>query len=231
MASLVQASGVYPDCASGSLASYEAGGSNDSSCAIGGSGGGVEIIDGFLYSGPAGADSQIQLTPDLVGLGGGFTYSGVPSAVEGQTLIFDISYFDIIDSGPIGSGASLGMDPPFGDVSITESICVDSFFSNNSAFGGTSCTNGDAPQSLTVDDSNPPTSWTSSIVLNPVATFGSDIEIQIVETGGDDPDGAGFDSTTSTQEILTIAPEPVSFLLCLGGLIVIGASRRYLRLS
>jgi hypothetical protein len=126
LSSQLQASPIYPNCVAGSLASYEPGGANDSSCAIGGTTGGVEIIDGFLYSGPAGADTQIQLVPDQVGLGGGFTYSVFPGADPGQTLTFDIAFFYTIDSGPIGSGANLGMDP--GNVNITESICVDSFF-------------------------------------------------------------------------------------------------------
>jgi hypothetical protein len=219
----LNASPIYPDCIAGSLASYEAGGSNDSSCAIGGSSGGVEIIDGFQYSGPSGDGSLIQLTPNPVGLGGGFIYSGFPSAAAGQSLTFDIGYFYTIDAGPIGSGADLGMDPPTGNVSITESVCVDSFFTE----GG--CTNRDTPQSLSVDNTNPPTSLTAQILFNPVATFGADVEIQVVETGCTTPgctSVSGFDNTTATQVIVPATPEPVASLLCLGGLIAIGIFRR-----
>lgn len=219
----MEAAAIYPDCTSGSLLSYESGGINDSTCAIGGSSGGVAIIDGFLYSGPVGDDSQIALTPDPAGLGGGFTYSNFPAAAAGQTLTFDITYFYTIDAGPIGSGANLGMDPPSGNVLITESICVDSFF--NAPFDGTSCSNGDDPQSLSVNDNNPPFSWTSTIALDPVADFGADVEIEVVETGG--TDGASFENTTSVQQI-TAAPEPMTSLLSLGGLIAIGVFRRRL---
>ena len=219
----LKAAGVYPNCASGTLKSYEAGGSNDFSCAIGGTSGGVAIIDGFLYSGPAGDDSLIQLVPDVAGLGGGFNYSGFPAATTGQTLDFNITYFYTIDPGPVGAGANLGMDPPVGNVVISESICVDSYF--NAPFDGTSCSNGDAVQSLSVNDNDPPVSWTSEIALDPVAKFGADVEIQVVETGG--AEGAGFDSTTAVQTIVNSTPEPVSTLLCLGGLIAIGAFRRY----
>lgn len=180
----LDASPIYPDCAAGSLASYEAGGSNSSSCAIGGSSGGVEIIDGFQYSGPSGADSQILLTPDRQGLGGGFNFSGVPVPDPGQTLTFDISYSYLIDASAIGTGANLEMDPPSGYVSFAESICVDSSF--NAPFNGTACSNADPVQTLSVDNTNPPASLDGQIALDPEAMSSANVEIQIVETGGTD---------------------------------------------
>jgi hypothetical protein len=226
----LEAISFYPGCASGSLASYEAGGggSNSSTCALGGSS--VLLIDGFGYSGPSGDDSLIQVTPDPELLGGGFTFSGVPEATAGQTLTFDIIYFYTIDPGPVGSGAQLGMDPPTGNVSITESICVDSFF--NAPFSGTSCSNGDPSQSLSVNDTNPPTSWTSQIALDPPATADADVEIQIVETGCTTQGCttvSGFDSTSDNQEISPSTPEPLTSLLGLSGLLAIGLFRRYRR--
>jgi len=218
----LDASPSFSDCVAGSLASYEAGGSNSSSCAIGGSSGGVVIIDGFLYSGPTGDDSQIQLTPDPVGLGGGFTFSDVPVAGPGETLTFDISYDYLINGSAIGTGATLGLDPPVGNVSITESICVDSSF--NASFNGTACNNGDPVQSLNVNTTNPPASESAQLALNPEAMSSANVEIHIVETGGTDT-SSGFDSTTSNN-LMSSTPEPITILLTLAGLIAIGAFRR-----
>ena len=162
-------------CVAASLLSYE----NNGGCELGGGNGGILIFSNFTFSvsssgSPTILDaSQITVTPDPQGLGGGFLFDGfnVAPVGAGQTATYDIDYSFFIDAGPISSGADLGMDPPFGNVSITESICADSFFVSTDS--GLQCEIPDdpfAPQSFSVDDTNPPASWTNHLDLNPIIT-------------------------------------------------------------
>jgi hypothetical protein len=121
---------------------------------------------------------------------------------------------------------------PFGDVSVTESICADSYFGTGgngnpvceyNTPGGVVDSN---PQSLTVDDSNPPYSLSASIDLNPPAYDFAFVETQIVLTGG--ATGANSSGVVESENVYS-GPEPVSSLLCFGGLIAIGVFRRYNR--
>ncbi|MDE3195029.1 MAG: PEP-CTERM sorting domain-containing protein, partial [Acidobacteriota bacterium] len=77
------------------------------------------------------------------------------------------------------------------------------------------------PQVLSVDDTNPPTSWSTGIVpLNPPFNYAGIItEINL----GDGTNAGGFDAVSS-QTFGT--PEPGSVFLLAGGLVAIALRRR-----
>ncbi len=225
----MEANTLAAPCVAASLLSYE----NNGGCELGGGNGGILIFSNFTFSvsssgSPTILDaSQITVTPDPQGLGGGFLFDGfnVAPVGAGQTATYDIDYSFFIDAGPISSGADLGMDPPFGNVSITESICADSFFISTDS--GLQCEipqDPFAPQSFSVDDTNPPTSWTNHLNLNPIITGFANIDDKISLFGG--TSGAGFDNMTETSTVVDPAPEPLTLLTALGGLLAIGLLRR-----
>jgi hypothetical protein len=222
---------VYPDCEPGSLQDYI----NSSGCVLGGSSGGIVVFSGFIFPAPLNPDditalgaSDIELTPVPSGLGGSFDFSGAFSVPAGDTITYDIDYFLLLDPGPILGGGSLTLDPS-GDVSVTESICADSLFAT--VGDNTVCQyntpNGvvdSAPQSLSVDDSNPPYSLSASIALDPPAYNFAYVDTTIVLTGGSNtPATSGGVVVTDNVEPL---PEPMTSLLCLGGLTALGIFRR-----
>jgi uncharacterized protein (TIGR03382 family) len=228
----LKANSIYPDCVSGSLQSYM----SSSDCVLGGSSGGVVVFGGFAFPAPLNPDgatvldaSQIELTPVPSGLGGSFDFSRDFSVPTGDTVTYDIDYFLLLDPASVLGGGSLALDPS-GNVSVTESICADSFFGTDSG-GATVCQANSpggvvdsAPQSLSVNDSNPPYSLSAQIALNPAAYNFASVEIEIVLTGG--VTGASSGGVVVTNTVDASSPEPVTSLLCLGGLIAIGLFRR-----
>jgi hypothetical protein len=227
----LEAGPIYPDCVAGSLQSYI----GSSGCVLGESDGAEVVFSGFAFPTPLNPDgapvldaSQIEVTPVASGLSGSFDFSGDFSAPAGDTVTYDIDYFLLLDPPPILGGGSLFLDPT-GDVSVTESICADSFFGTD-ASGDTVCESNtpsgavdSIPQSLNVNNSNPPESLSASIVLDPAAYNFASIETEIVLTGG--TSGASSGGVTAGDTVFA-APEPVTSLLCLGGLTAIGIFRR-----
>jgi hypothetical protein len=219
-------------CVAGTLQSYE---NNTNGCELGGANGGILVFSGFTFSSSSSGSpivldaSEITVTPVPQGLGGGFTFGGFTAApvLAGQTATYDINYGYFIDSGPISSGADIGMDPPFGNVSITEAICADSIFVQT-AGAGPQCEIPNDPfaaQVFSIDDTNPPTSWSNHLNLDPEVTDFANIENTIVLNGGANGPGAGFDSLTATSTVVNPTPEPLTVLTALGGLLVIGLLR------
>jgi hypothetical protein len=143
------------------------------------------------------------------------------SVGAGQTATYVIDWFFAIDAGPSASGADLGMDPPFGNVTITQDYCVDSFITAYGAGSSPSCYSGSAPpiQSLTVTTSLPK----ASIVFSPQAHDFADVRTIIQLNGG--TTGAGFDSLTGRSTI-NLAPEPGTVLFAFGGLLTLCFLRR-----
>ncbi len=216
-------------CQTGTLLSYESNGD----CELGGGNGGILVFSNFTFSSTSSGSpiildaSQISVTPDPDGLGGGFIFGGFTNApvLAGQTATYDIEYSYFIDAGPVSSGADIGMDPPFGNVSITESICADSVFV--SAPAGLECEipiDPFAPQVFSIDDTNPPASWMNHLDLNPRVMSFASIDDTISLDGG--TSGAGFDSLKATSTVVDSTPEPMTLLTTLGGLLAIGLLRR-----
>src|SRR5579863_2256579 len=224
------ASSVLPACVTGSLLSYE----ESSGCVLGADSGGVLVFSEFASSvdNPDHVTvldpSEIELTPVSSGLGGSFDFSGDFSVPAGDTVTYNIDYFLLIDPGPFLGGGSLHLDPT-GDVSLTESICADSSFGTD-VHGNTICQANrlpdSSPQSFSVDNSNPPLSLSTEFVLDPAAYDFASVETAIVLTGSATM-GASSGGVVVGDSVGTL-PEPVTSLLCLGGLIAIGAFRRRL---
>jgi hypothetical protein len=224
MCTQLEAAAITPDCAAGSLDSYIG-----SSCVLGEGDGASIIFSGFTFAtlNPDGAPvldpSQIELTPVASGLSGSFDFSGAFAAPAGDTVTYDIDYLITLDPAPILGGGSLFLDPT-GDVSVTESICADSTFGTD-VNGNPVCeSNGPTgpetiPQSLFVDTSNP----SASIVLNPPAFNFANVDNEIVLTGGT---GGASSGGVVVGDSVSLTPEPVTSLLCLGGLAAIGIFRR-----
>jgi len=223
----------YPDCVAGTLQSYI----DSSGCILGESADAAVVFSGFAFPDPYNPDgltspvlldaTDIELTPVSSGLSGSFDFSGSFSVPAGDTLTYYIDYFLLLDPAPVLGGGSLHLDPS-GSVSVTESICADSYFGVSD--GATVCqtnTSGgvvnSTPQSLSVDNSNPPYSLSASIALNPPAYDFANVETAITLTGG--VAGASSGGVVITDDVSAV-PEPVTSLLCLGGLIAIGIFRR-----
>lgn len=179
--------------------------------------------------------SDIDLTPigtaDQTGVTG-FSVTGLdnsPITVSpGQDVTYVLDWFFLIDAGPIAGGASLGMDPPSGDVTITQYYCLDAGFQNGQTYDGSapSCAasdNGPTPdvQTLSVT-TDIPDDLTDSIIFNPPAQSFADVMTVILLKGSQD-EGAGFDSVAGSSQIL---PEPSTLLLIAGGLLVVGFLRK-----
>jgi hypothetical protein len=189
-----------PACMPGTLQSYidlnQTGG-----CAIG-----IEEFSAFAYTA-----SEILVTPAT----GGFSFSqisGTPFQVLlPQVDIYDIFYNFVIDPGPRGSTADLGMDPPFGNVTINQFYCAGRGLVLSTLSGAPTCvTPGQhGPQLLTVNDTNPPASWnTGPVPLNPAIDQFANVLTQIILDGTAGP--AGFDGVTGDT---SLTPEPSTFLL------------------
>lgn len=183
--------------------------------------------------------SQIDVTTVFDGTNTGLAYSTfdgngnlVPfSVAAGDNATYYIGYTFVIDPGPVDTGMDLGLDPPVGNVIFTQSLCADNgIFINTDSGAPLSCMGDPGPriQSLSVDNTNPPTSLTGHLNLNPPATSFATVVDTIALVGG--TSGASFDMATTTSRIVdTSAPEPVGFLLCLSGLVGIAVRRRQLR--
>jgi hypothetical protein len=224
---------IYPDCIPSTLQGYI----DSSACVLGGG----SYIVGFAFPQPLNPNgaavldaSQIELTPEPNGLGGSFEFAvvnGSFSAPAGDTITYDIDYILLLAPDSIFGGASLILDPS-GNVSVTESICADSFFGAIS--GATVCEANtpdgvvdSAPQLVSVNDGNPPLSLSDSITLSPAAYSYANVEMAIVLTGG--IGGAASGGVNVSVEALAdnpTVPEPGTSLLCLGGLTAIGIFRR-----
>jgi hypothetical protein len=226
----LQAENLAAPCTTNTLAFYE-GLNSDHRCSVGI----LNFESPFSFSSTSSSGitpltaSQIEITPATVPgspLDGGFSISAelgntfdVPL---GQSASYTIDWFFVIDDGPEDDGADLGLDPPFGNVNVTQTYCVDSSL-NSSPFG---CyfdfpSGQVTPQTLSVDDSNPPRSLTTSVTFATPALSFADVQTVITLNGL-----SGFDAATGTASIVDVTPEPAAFLLGAGGLLLIGVLRR-----
>lgn len=180
-----------------------------------------ESIGAGATLGP-GAFELTPISPGLASEGNtGFTMSSSSpktqiSVAPGQSATYVIDWFFAIDNGPIAGGASLGMDPPEGNVTISTEYCVDSFLTLLDNFSPTTpdtCSgNGGAHvplQSLSVTTTDPH----ASIVFSTPAYQFADVRTLITLTG--DKGEAGFDGVSSESSI-SQTPEPRTFLLVFG---------------
>jgi hypothetical protein len=141
---------------------------------------------------------QILVTPN----GAGFDFSSPLFNVgAGQTATFDIVYSDLVDPAPIEVGATLELDPPFGDITVTQT------------YSTPPCET--ASVSLTVDTLHP-----VATVMFPCALTQGTVETDITLVGP-----AAFDRVGS-QLLLTSIPELSSLWLVGIGLAFVTAGRK-----
>jgi hypothetical protein len=131
------------------------------------------------------------------------------------------------------------MDPPSGDITVTQYYCLDSNFQDGQVYDGAAptCTTsleGMTPdvQTLTVS-TDIPDDLTDSVTFNPPAQNYANVMtvIKLVGTDQSDcPDGEGacFDSVSGKTQIDPPAPEPGTLLLITGALLVLGFVRKLL---
>jgi hypothetical protein len=215
----LEAGTLAPVCVQGTLASYELLNSNNQ-CSVG-------ILNFQDFTSSPGTPTDIVLTPTLATNGGaGFGLSGL-SVGSGQTANYEIGWHFDIDPGPVSSGADLGMDPPMGNVTITQEYCFDSEFSIGTV-GPDACSGLNRPviRSLSVTVPNP----TAHIDFVPPGENFANVRTFIDLDGMGQPNGSGFDSVTGTATATagstTLTPEPLSAALALGGLLAIAVRRK-----
>jgi len=252
LASSLQAGNLASACLAGTLAQYEAltpsGNFNvPFECSVG-------ILNYTYFSSSTNLNAaDVEVTPvtGLNGLAGGFALSPIGSVVgtpndpfnvaAGTSVTYDLDWFFIIDSGPVASGASIGLDPPFGDVTITQNYCTDSFFENvgNTLECFTPPTAGppssfiSSPQTLQVTTlgNSCEVSCSDTILFNPPALSFASVDTEISLTGVAGTQGSGFDEETALPTIIPppSVPEPVTSLLALGGFLALCLMRSVLR--
>jgi hypothetical protein len=208
------ASGTYPACGSGTVASYITSTAQPpptGGCAI-------NPLDYFNFSYIPGSNapsaSGINVTTSSSGTGFSF---GPVTAAAGQTVQFEIDYQIVIDPAPIITGDNLGLDPPTGLVTVTEFFCNDvSYIGNGLCLGGV------AAPSLTVG--TPGTGFMSSNTI----TFGSPARVSqnvgIVFTLDGGTAGASFDGLDTVSLVAT--PEPAAAGGLLLGLLTLASGYR-----
>jgi hypothetical protein len=195
------ASSTLPSCGSASLATYvtnnvyPAGG-----CAIG-------VLDYYNFSYTMG-NGPAATALDVAPTASGFNFSlfgGAPiKAAPGQTVSFEIDYQIVIDPAPIISGGDLRLDPPTGNVIITEYYCNDITFDS----GTKTCLGGATPDTLTLNSFNGvPSSASVVFSVDPARKF-QDVGIVFTLNGG--TTGASFDGLDADSAVLTLSPEPAS---------------------
>ncbi|HWE48231.1 MAG TPA: PEP-CTERM sorting domain-containing protein [Bryobacteraceae bacterium] len=246
--SSLQAGNLAPACLAGTLAQYESltpvGSYNvPFECSVG-------ILNYTDFTSSLNLDpSLVQVTPvaGVNGLGGGFELTPLSSVAgtasdpfrvaAGNSATYYIDWFFVIDAGPVADGASLGMDPPFGDVTITQNYCTDSFFAYTDA-GALECTTPptagpntnhiSAPQTLQVSTLPPPGVLSASLTFNPPAFAFASVDTVIQLNGDAGPLGSGFDGTTSAPDVIPppAIPEPGTFVLLGGALLLVYFLRR-----
>lgn len=189
-------------CATGTLAGYESSYAPPSlGCSIG-----VLDYSNFSYRALQNAPAASAIQVSLSDAGNGLSFSqvgGAPIAANGDIVQFAIYYNIFIDPAPVIPGANTHLDPPVGNVSISEYFCNDSILYP----GTTSCFPPTSPAySLTVTTAAPD----ASITFNPPATQYETVGIVFTLNGLTGI--ASFDGLDTNTDV-TIAPEPASFAL------------------
>jgi hypothetical protein len=208
VATTVSASPTTP-CSAGTLSSYESTYSAPLGCSIG-------ILDysGFTYHPVSNAPlaSAITLTPET----GGFSFTqtnGLPfTASAGEIVQFEIDYNIIIDPAPILAGADNSIDPPTGNVTVTEFFCNDSQY----VYSG-SCLTGflaNPVQTLSVG-TIPPLTLSAAITFSTPATAFQGVGVLFTLNGTNGP--STFDGASADSVVIGDVPEPAAcFLAGLG---------------
>ncbi len=206
-------------CIPGTLASFEA---LANGCSVG-----IDDFTGFRATGGLDA-TKVEVTPvPAAGGGGGFELSALNTSVfavaAGNTAIYDVFWDLFVDAGPEASSASIGMDPPMGNVTLTQDYCTNSTFNSDGVCSGgiVQSLSVSSPPCLT-DPITDPTDCQSTLDFNPFLDSAG-VKTIIDLNGVDTTDGSSFDGVTGTAANTdTSTPEPITSVLTLAGLLGIG---------
>lgn len=173
-------------------------------------------------------NNLIQVSPSVSGSGLFFSSAYVDAAsmfaATGLTSVkYAIQY--IVDPAPIIGGEQLSLDPPLGDILITEYVCKDAKFYGSIGVSPPTCETGASPYTLTV---YPPLQYFDTVMFgsSPAALLHVRQIIEIGMNPSLNPDPyTGFDGTGSDQ-ILSNIPEPWNFPLVALGLLGVWNARR-----
>lgn len=183
-------------CSSDTLSNYSNNLTFPSGCAIG-------ILDYSTFSyhpiSNAPLASDIVVTPS--GQGFDFTQAGNKPFIAntGQIVQFEIDYNILIDPAPLIGGARLRLDPPSGDVSITEFFCNDGqYFFSGRCFG--------SPVNTLKVGTIPPLSLTNSIAFPDPAQRFQEVGILFTLDGTNGP--SSFDGLEADSSVIYPTPEP-----------------------
>ena len=131
----------------------------------------------------------------------GFSFGPV-SAAAGTTVQFEVDYDLVIDPAPVITGDKLRLDPPTGNVVVTEYFCNDLDY----VYTG-SCNFSIQPESLTVGTPGTGLPSSASISFNPAADRSQQVGILFTLTGG--TSGASFDGLDSSSTLVYPGVSPV----------------------
>jgi hypothetical protein len=157
--------------------------------------------------------SQITVYPISTSTTEGISLSAMVNGVNYfSTPSGSVSYQISYSVDPITTGADMSLDPPFGDVSATQSYCLNDVLP--------SCAHG-SELSQTVSTANAPSSLTSHvtfpIAVSNLALVDTHTVITLNGPAGFDALNLVFDTTPQTAAV----PEPSGALLALCGLPII----------
>lgn len=231
---VAKAANLAPPCTANTLTFYEDNYSDGGACSVGI----LNVSDFYFLSSDGGiySDSQIEVAPVNNSMyGTGFTFCLVESqpgcanptlnpfvAVLGDVATYNIGYDFVIDSGPQGTAATVGMDPPRGDDTVNQYYCADSDLSQDSATSAPTCSDS-SPQVLTATTTTiPPDLFTSAPLVPAVQGF-AQLDTMINVDGSTVP--STVDSVTEGT-FITVAPEPSTLLFATGGLLTLAVIRR-----
>jgi hypothetical protein len=149
--------------------------------------------------------------------GSGFSFTRADgnafTAAAGQTVQFEIDYNLIIDPAPIITGGDMNLDPPSGNVTVTEYFC------NDVSYIYTGFCSGSLPETLTVGTAASGFPSSATIVFAKPALTSQAVGILFTLNGG--TSGASFDGLDSTSQVLSLSPEPASAAGLLAGLLTL----------
>jgi len=207
-----------PNCASGTLASYV----SSSTFPTGGCSIGILDYYTFSYHPLSNAPLASDITVGLSKTGTGFSFSRTDgtafTASAGTIVKFEIDYNILIDPAPIITGGDLGLDPPSGNVTITEYFCNDLQYVF-SGFCFATIPTASTPQTLQVGTQATGLPLKKSIVFNPPAFNFQDVGIVFTLDGTNGT--STFDSLDNNTVVVAV-PEPASAAVFVFGLLALG---------
>lgn len=161
--------------------------------------------------------SQITVAPINTPTSEGFSFSAIVNGTNYfETPSGSVSYLIGYSIDPVTSGADMSLDPPFGDVSATQSYCLNDVLPT--------CAHGQQ-LSQTVSTANPPSSLDSHVNFPiPVSNLALVDVTTVIRLNGP----AGFDALNASFSTIPQAaavPEPSAALLAICGLSVVLAFR------